>query len=145
MQVILREPELVRPAMARVYHSVLDAVQAGQTRVVSVTREKRTGPQNRMLHGLLQQVSKAVPWAGQHRDVTTWKRLMTAAWLRATGESPEVLPSIDGKGIEVIYEPTSSMDVAQLNSLIEFVQAWMSEQGIGLETVDMETGEVTWN
>lgn len=145
MQVVLREPELVRPAMVRVYHSVLDAVQAGQARVVSVSREQRTAAQNRLLHGLLQQISRAVPWAGAHRDVTTWKRLMTAAYLRAIGQSPEVLPSIDGKGIEVIYEPTSRMDVAQLTELIEFIQAWMAQQGFGHEVIDMETGEVTWN
>ena len=45
--------------------------------------EKRSDAQNRLLHACLSEISKQVEWAGAKRDVDTWKRLLTAAWLRA--------------------------------------------------------------
>jgi hypothetical protein len=127
MSVVLAGPDTMRERMSRLYRGLVDLVAAGQVIEVVAREPKRSLPQNAMLHAMLTEVSQRVKWANEYRDVTTWKRLMVAAWLRANGEHPQVLPSIDGAGIEVIYEPTSSMSKRQLNSLIEFVQAWMAE------------------
>jgi hypothetical protein len=65
--------------------------------------------------------------AGKKRDTEVWKRLMTAAWLRARGESVEVLPAIDGHGIDVVFRRTSSLTKAECSELLEFVLAWKAE------------------
>lgn len=142
MELTIRQAAQVKPVFRRAYDAAMAAAAAGIEKVLVLRDPKRTDAQNKLLHALLGEVSKRVEWAGAKRDITTWKRLMVAAWLRAEGESPDVLPALDGKGIEVIYEPTSSMGKGQLISLIEYVYAWMSEHCPIVEIVDAETGEI---
>lgn len=94
---------------------------------VEVRPERRNTEQNALLHALLSDIAGRVEWAGKKRDVETWKRLMTAAWLRARGESIEVLPAIDGHGIDVVFRRTSSLTKSECAELITFIQAWMDE------------------
>lgn len=113
---------------------------AGNKLVLEVRPETRSLAENAMLHALLGEIAKTVPWAGQKRDTETWKRLMVASWLRARGQSVEVLPALDGHGIDVVYVPTSTLTKAEAADLIEFVLCWSAEHGVG--RVDQETGEI---
>lgn len=94
---------------------------------VTVEPPRRNTDQNAMLHALLGDIAERVEWAGRKRDPECWKRLMTAAWLRARGESVEVLPAIDGHGIDVVFRRTSQLTKAECAELITFVQAWADE------------------
>lgn len=94
---------------------------------VEVSPPTRSPSQNALLHALLGEIAAQVPWAGRKRDPECWKRLMTAAWLRARGESVEVLPAIDGHGIDVVFRRTSQLTKAECAELITFVQAWADE------------------
>ncbi len=106
-------------------------LMAGDQRLtLEIRPEKRSDAQNRLLHACLSEISKQVEWAGAKRDVDTWKRLLTAAWLRARGEGVEVLPAIDGHGIDVVFRHTSKLTKAECAELSEFVMAWAAERGI---------------
>ena len=106
-------------------------LMAGDKRLtLEIRPEKRSDAQNRLLHACLSEISKQVEWAGAKRDVDTWKRLLTAAWLRARGEGVEVLPAIDGHGIDVVFRHTSKLTKAECAELSEFVMAWAAERGI---------------
>ncbi len=107
-------------------------LMAGHRLTLEVRPEKRSDAQNRLLHACLSEISKQVEWAGAKRDVDTWKRLLTAAWLRARGEGVEVLPAIDGHGIDVVFRHTSKLTKAECAELSEFVMAWAAERGIVL-------------
>jgi hypothetical protein len=102
---------------------------------VTAEAETRNGEQNKLLHALLGEIATKVEWAGAKRDLETWKRLLVASWLRARGESIEVLPALDGHGIDVVFRHTSKLTKAECAELIEFVQAWAAEHGVGCETV----------
>jgi hypothetical protein len=91
---------------------------------VSITGPKRSSVQNAKLHALLSEIAGRRKWAGQSWDVETWKRLLTAAWGRATGQHQIVLPAIDGHGIDVVYRRTSELSSSECSDLIEFVIAW---------------------
>ena len=93
----------------------------------------RSLAQNALLHALLTDISVSTPWAGELRDVETWKRLLTCAWMRATGQGALMLPAIDGHGFDVLYRRTSQLDVAEMTELIEYIQAWHVTQE--METV----------
>ena len=67
-----------------------------------------------------------IEWAGKRRDVETWKRLLIAAWLRARGESVELLPALDGNGVDVVFARTSKLTGAECSELCEFIYAWGS-------------------
>ena len=105
---------------------------AGQRLVLEVRPEKRSDAQNRLLHACLSEISKQVEWAGCKRDVDTWKRLLTAAWLRARGEPIEMLPALDGHGVDIVFRRTSQLTKAECAELSEFVMAWAAERGIVL-------------
>lgn len=107
---------------------------AGHRLVLEVRPEKRSDAQNRLLHACLSEISKQVEWAGAKRDVDTWKRLLTAAWLRARGEPIEMLPALDGNGVDIVFRRTSQLTKAECAELSEFVMAWAAERGIAIHT-----------
>lgn len=113
---------------------------AGHRMTLELRPETRSLAENAMLHALLARISKQVDWAGAKRDPETWKRLLTAAWLRARGEHVEMLPALDGHGVDVVFRRTSQLTRAECAELIEFVLAWCAEHGV--HTVDPETDEV---
>jgi hypothetical protein len=100
---------------------------AGHRLVVDIKPETRSADQNAKLHAELGEIAERVEWAGKKRDVETWKRLMTAAWLRARGESIEFLPALDGHGVDIVFRRTSELTRGECAELIEFVIAWKAE------------------
>lgn len=106
-------------------------LMASDTRLtLEIRPEKRSDAQNRLLHACLSEISKQVEWAGAKRDGDTWKRLLTAAWLRARGEPIEMLPALDGHGVDIVFRRTSQLTKAECAELSEFVMAWAAERGI---------------
>ena len=115
--------------MAR--RNALEAVQKAPEGFSVVVREPtRNILQNAALHAALTDIARQVKWHGKDLSVDVWKRLCTAAWLREIGESPEMIPALDGKGFDVIFERTSQMSVKQMSSLIEWVYAFGSQNGV---------------
>jgi len=98
--------------------------------VVEVKQPTRSLDQNAKLHAMLEDVAQQVEWRGMklHKDV--WKRLCTASMLRERGESPMLVPALDGHGVEIIYEKTSKMDKRMMADLIEWVYAFGAEHGV---------------
>jgi hypothetical protein len=117
---------------------------AGNRVEVAVKLCKRSNDQNRKLHAMLGEIADQVEWAGAKRDTDTWKRLMVAAWCRATGETVEFLPAIDGKGVDIVFRHTSEMTKAEVSDLIEFVYAWGADAGVVFTErfIDPATGEI---
>ena len=113
-----------------VWPSVKALTMAGHRLVLEYKPETRTLAENRMLHALLAQISKQMEWAGKKRDVETWKRLLTAAWCRARGEHVELLPALDGYGVDIVFRRTSQLSKAECAELIEFVMAWAVQNGV---------------
>ena len=127
----MRQNFILAHSIAR--ENALKAVQeAPEGYAVEIKPKSRTLEQNALLHTLIQLISKKVVWAGSFREVDTWKRLLTAAWLRARGDPIQMLPSIDGYGVDIVFRRTSDLNVNEMTELLEYVQAWAIEQGIEL-------------
>lgn len=124
---VMAHAEARRRAMAAV-------ADAPEGYAVTVAPPKRSGPQNDMLHATLGEIASRIEWAGKLRSIEVWKRLLTAAWLRARGDSVEVLPAVDGHGVDFVYTPTSSLSKAECAELLDFVTAWAAEAGVFEET-----------
>jgi hypothetical protein len=117
---------LVNDSARKMAHAAISQAPDGYG--VRVEPPKRTLDQNAKLHAELQEIAESVEWAGKHRDVETWKRLLTAAWLRARGEPIELLPAIDGAGVDVVFRATSTLTVQEMSDLIEFISAWRTSR-----------------
>ena len=96
------------------------------------TLRVRTSEQNAALHATISDIASQKKWANQTLDIETWKRLLVAAWARATGERVSMYPALDGHGIEVLYRKTSRLSKQEMSELLEFVTAWAIDQGVRL-------------
>jgi phage-related protein len=126
----LRNLQQGHEVLRRAWEHCKPWLAAGHRLVVEVRPATRSTDQNSRLHAVLGDIAKQVEWSGARRDIDTWKRLMTAAWLRARGESVEFLPAIDGHGVDIVFRRTSTLTVAECGELMEFVEAWGSERGV---------------
>lgn len=131
---------------------------AGHRLVLELRPETRSDAQNRLLHSRFNDIRKQCTWAGRKWDTEDWKRLLTAAWCRTRNEGVEIVPAIDGKGFDVLYQRTSKLTRRECVDLSDYVMAWGTEQGVqwcpaslgrdaeptGVpkRNVDQETGEI---
>lgn len=125
------EPVQAHKAMtATLWPQLKSLLMAGHRMTVELKPERRSDSENRMLHAMLGHVAKTMEWAGKKRDTETWKRLLVAAWCRARNESVELLPAVDGHGVDIVFRRTSQLSRAECAELIEFIFAWGSDNGI---------------
>ena len=117
---ILAHHEARRRAMA----AVADAPEGYEIRV---DEPRRNLPINAALHAKLTEIAKTRQHFGRSWDVEVWKRLLTAAWCRATGQSVLMLPALDGQGIDIVFRRTSELTQAECRDLLAFIEAWQAE------------------
>ena len=111
--------------------NAIKAVQeAHDGQVVTVSDPTRSGEQNNLLHALLTEVAARMEWAGKRHDVETWKRLLVSAWCRAEGKQMEILPALDGHGVDIVPARTSKLSKSECTSLIDYVHCWMAENEV---------------
>lgn len=97
---------------------------------VTIAEPSRSLAENSLLHALISEIAAKVEWAGKRRDAEVWKRLLVAAWCRVHGESVEILPALDGHGVDIVPARTSRLSKKECADLIEYVYAWGAENGI---------------
>lgn len=118
-------------------------LMAGHRMVLEVRPEKRSSPQNARLHAMLTDLARKAEWHGQKLPMEVWKRLCMAAWMREEKQSPQLVPALDGNGVDIIYERTSKLSKAECGRLMEWVEAFAAERGVIFSKwVDQDTGEV---
>lgn len=119
--------------MKRTYHLVHSEARARAARavaespdgyVVTVSEPRRNLEQNAALHALISEIAERREWAGQSWDVETWKRLLVSAWARATGQRVQIVPALDGFGVDMVPIRTSALSKRECSELIDFIAAW---------------------
>ncbi|MEN5181756.1 recombination protein NinB [Comamonas testosteroni] len=126
----LWETNQAHKALMHAWGFVKPWILSGHRLTLEIRPEKRSDAQNRLLHACLSEISKKVEWAGAKRDVDTWKRLLTAAWLRTRGEHIEMLPALDGHGVDIVFRRTSQLTKSECAELSEFVMAWAADHEV---------------
>jgi hypothetical protein len=96
--------------------------------VINLDEPKRSIPRNSQLHAVLTDISDQVKWDGEWLNVDQWKRLLTAAWMRATGRSVKIVRAIDGTGVEPLYQATRDLNESECRELIQYIYAWGVDQ-----------------
>lgn len=105
-------------------------VESGHDVEVEVRDPRRTSPENRLLHALIGELARKLEWAGAKRSDEVWKRLLVSAWCRANGASVEILPALDGHGVDIVPVRTSRLSKRDCAELIEYVLWFGTDQGI---------------
>lgn len=120
---ILAHDEARRRAVAAV-------VEAPSGYRVTIEPPKRNLDINAALHAKIGEIAACTEWAGRRWDIETWKRLLVAAWTRATGERSLILPALDGHGVDIVFRRTSTMTQKEVSDLLAFVEAWQAEHEV---------------
>lgn len=126
----LFEPVQAHKALMHAWTHAKAWLMSGHRLVLEVRPEKRSNPQNRLLHALIADIAAQVEWAGAKREAEVWKRLLTAAWSRVHGQHVEVLPALDGHGVDLVPARTSKLTKAECADLCTFIEAWGAEHGV---------------
>jgi len=95
---------------------------------VELKRPRRTLPQNDRMWAMLTDVATQVEWDGKKRTPEVWKDLFTAS-VRAAKGGLEVVPGLNG-GIMLIGLHTSDMTVEEMTELLDWIEAWGTENGV---------------
>ena len=138
----LWQPTQAHAAIAQAWQDCIKPMLiAGHRMVLEVKPQKRSSPQNARLHAMLTELSAKCDWCGQKLPMEVWKRLCMAAWMREERQSPQLVPALDGHGVDIIYERTSKLSKDECGRLMEWIEAFAAERGV-LLGVDLETGEI---
>ena len=124
VSILLENEQQGHAALLSIWKLAKAHLSAQRRMLLTLAPETRSDSENRLLHAMLGYISKNMEWAGQKRDIDTWKRLMTAAWCRATNEHVEILPAVDGHGVDIVFKRTSTLTRAECADLITFIYAW---------------------
>lgn len=130
LTIALFNPQQAHKAIGEAWLWAKSMLLAGHRLIIEIRPDTRSDAQNRLLHSRIGDIAKQIEWCGCKRNTDTWKRLLTAAWLRARGESIEILPALDGHGVDVVFRQTSKLTRAECVELSDFVMAWGSEREI---------------
>ena len=136
----LENPVQALADMRRAWGWAKELLASGCRLTLVIEKQTRSSAENRLLHSLLGHISETKEWAGKRRDIDTWKRLLVAAWCRAINEPVELLPALDGNGVDVVYRKTSKLTRKECAELIEYIFAWGADNDI----VFPEAGEPKW-
>ncbi len=100
-------------------------------------RQTRSMLQNALLHAVITDIAKQVKWHGQSFDVVTWKRLCMASWLREKNEQPQLIPALDGKGFDIIFERTSQLNTKDCADFCTWCIAFGDEHNVKFNQRDI--------
>lgn len=126
----LWEPVQAWKAVQEVWRAAKAHLMVGRRLTLELREETRSDKQNRLLHSRLNDVARQCTWAGRKWDIDAWKRLLTAAWCRTKSEGVEIIPALDGKGFDVLYQRTSKLSRRDCADLSEYIMAWGTGQDV---------------
>lgn len=113
-----------RQARENAARAVLEAPEGYLVRITEPTRNLE---QNAKLHALLSDISREQKWHGEYLDIEDWKRLLVAAWQRATQQPAKIVKALDGFGVDVLYKRTSTLTKSECAELIDYIEAWREQ------------------
>lgn len=116
--------------------SLVAGLEAGWT--VTIAPPGRSLRQNNTFHDMCDDIAKARPhWNGLRMTPEDWKQLLVLSHaVAAKGDTDamniRLVPDLEGGGLVQLRESTARMSKARGTSLIDYVIAWATGQGIAI-------------
>lgn len=110
-------------------------VECQKPLILEVKTRTRSLDQNAKLHAMFADFAESgLEFAGKERSLEEWKVILISGHSIATGGHGEVIAGIEGELI-CIRESSAGMTVSRMSSLIEYVTAYATENGVHLSDV----------
>lgn len=87
---------------------------------------KRTLPQNSLMHSMLTDVARTVPWHGIKLTPTDWKLI----FLDALKREVRTVPNLDGNGFVNLGRSSSDLSKDEMGDLITLIQEFGARHGV---------------
>lgn len=97
---------------------------AGKSLDLSIKKETRSNPQNRLMWAALTAIAKQVDWYGQKLAPEDWKHILSASL-----KKQRAVPGLDG-GFVVLGTSTSKMTTEEMTELLELALAFGAQKGV---------------
>ena len=88
--------------------------------------DPRTSQQNRLMWGMLTNISDQVTHCGEKWEAEAWK----AAFLKAMGRKLTFMPSLDGEGVVAVGYRSSKLNKEEFSELIELIYEYGARNGV---------------
>lgn len=118
-----------RNVMALAWEASGTLLASQESIVVEVRGKKRSDEQNAKLHAMLSDIAKQKTFNGQKLGIDQWKTVFVSGHRIATGGQAEMAIGLEGEVIN-LRESTAKMSVRRLASLIEYIEAWATDNGV---------------
>jgi NinB protein len=115
------------PAAREAVKRKADEVEEGSA--VVFRDSDRTLEQNAIFHALCTAAAKECYFMCKRRSAMEWKVLFVSGHAKATGAPYEIVDGIEGEWLN-IRESTAAMGKRRMSSLIEYVKAYLAQQGV---------------
>lgn len=128
--ILLFQPVQAYKALMDAWPWIKSMLMAGHRLVLTITLERRTGPQNRHFHALAGRLAKSdVMWGGKRRKQAAWKVLLVSGHAKATGEEFDLIAGLEGEFVN-LRESTALMSKKRSSSLVEYTIAFCEMNGV---------------
>ena len=88
--------------------------------------DPRTTQQNRLMWGLLSDISDQITHCGEKWEPDDYK----CAFLKAMGVKCRIMPALDGKGVVAVGYRSSKLNKEEFSELIEMIYEYGSRNGV---------------
>ena len=106
-------------------------LMAGNTLSVTVEREKRSLPQNAIIHAVIGEIAKQARHVGSRLDAEDFKRLLVHQFAKEIGlDAGRIVPSLDGTGFVQLGMQTRNFTKEQASEFLEWLYAWAAQNGV---------------
>lgn len=103
---------------------------AEEAYIVTISEPTRSLELNAKLHAMFGDLAKSgIKWMGKERTAPQWKVLCVSGHAVATGQGVEMIAGLEGEVCNV-REETSKMSNKRASSLVEYILAWGTNNGV---------------
>jgi hypothetical protein len=95
-----------------------------------VSEEKRTLPQNALIHPTIKRIAKAAGRPVDDESLRVLRYLMLEQWRADTQRVPDFERSLDGLRMVNVSKGTSDRDKPDCSEFIDWLHAWAAQHGV---------------
>lgn len=134
MKVTLHNAQQGHQAIMQMWTQAKPYLIAGNKLVMTVEKEKRSLPQNAIIHAVIGEIAKQARHVGSRLDAEDFKRLLVHQFAKEIGlDAGRIVPSLDGTGFVQLGMQTRNFTKEQASEFLEWLYAWAAQNGVTIE------------
>lgn len=136
MKFTLHDAQHGHQILMTIWNKVKPHLMAGRKFTLTIESEKRSLPQNAIIHKIIGEISKQASHVGAKWDIDDWKRLLLDRYSREMKQHDgRIVPALDGCGIVQLGLQTRNFNKEQASQFVDWLYAWCAENGVEIPEV----------